>query len=1362
MTASAPFPIDALPAGEDMGQRSRINLLHQRFEVRASRTPDAVALVAGSRQLTYGELDSQAGCWAFALVERGVGPDSLVGICLERSVEMVVALLAVLKAGGAYVPLDSGNPPARLQGIAKEAGLGWLFVTRDLTSTFRGGALELLLMDSEPVLAPASPRITAYECREAASELPTAASLAYVIHTSGSTGRPKGVLATHGAAARYVQLIAETYRLRSNDTVLQIAPISFDMSIRDLVAPLSAGARLVLSEGRAIRDPAALWSAMRLQRVTCLLGVVPTLLGQLLAAAPAAKSSAGRRNSLVDRLRLLLLAGESLSWEFAHRAREIFGSCLELVNQYGPTECTGTSTRFVIGDLEGNNVREDPGNASWVPIGRPNASVQLILADARLQPVARGQVGEVCLGGPGLARGYLARPAATAAAFVPNPQGSGPGSRLYRTGDLASLRRDGELEFVGRRDEQVKIRGFRVEPGEVAAVLAQHPVVAQAVVVVDGDDGSARRLLAYVVPKKRSKAGEVGGQDSETEDQERRHVGRWQAVYDETYRGAATNDGMELDSVGWNSSATGEPIPVAEMREWRDATVERILSLRPIGASSQRVLEIGCGTGMLLKPLARATAGYLGTDFSPTVLAVLQQQLRSEAELAHVALEQRTADDFTDIRPGSFDLVLLNSVSQHFPSGDYLSRVLRGAIEATRDGGSVFVGDVRSLPMHEAFCASVELERASATDSLKALKACIRRRLDEEDLLIHPAFFGALAKQEARVVDVRVLPRNGRFHNELTRFRYDVVFRVSDAERSCSQPGTPTVLEWGSRFEAGDLAALRRRLQRERPAALLLREVPNRRLVEAMAVLSAVAQDRPETVAGLRRRLSSEPTDAIDPETLKGLGKALGYRVELSWARGAADGSFDAAFERLEEGSQGTRLGGEWTAVAMPKSAEERPQSLTVNNPLRSSVAGRLSPQLRDFLRQRLPEAMVPASIVVLAALPMLANGKVDRASLPAPARSRPQLSQAYERPRTNREEALARLWAEVLELDRVGVHDNFFELGGHSLLATRIATRAREILGSDLPLGAVFNHPTIAHLAAMAPLTDALDDFPTITSRRLPKSGAHPAAPLTQPSSAPLSSAQRRLWLGSKLVGSSPAYHLPSAFILRGLLDVRALAGALHAVVQRHEVLRVTFESQRGEPRQIVGPDRGELVVADLSALAAETKSAESARILRAEADRPFDLAQHSMLRRVLVRHDGGEHVLLLNIHHIAADGWSRGVLYREISLLYSAAVTRSPSPLPPLSIQVSDFARWQERWLTNPSLQPQRAYWLQQLAGVPQLELPTDRPRPVIQTYRGAQHVLRLSGLSTRPLQSLGTRAGASLFMTPTHRLSRPDAAL
>jgi amino acid adenylation domain-containing protein len=397
---------------------------------------------------------------------------------------------------------------------------------------------------------------------------------------------------------------------------------------------------------------------------------------------------------------------------------------------------------------------------------------------------------------------------------------------------------------------------------------------------------------------------------------------------------------------------------------------------------------------------------------------------------------------------------------------------------------------------------------------------------------------------------------------------------------------------------------------------------------------------------------------------------------------------------------------------------------------------------LRNFLKEKLPEYMVPAVFVLLDALPLMPNGKIDRRALPSPDRSRPELDKAFVAPRTPTEELLAEIWAQLLDLERVGIHDNFFDLGGHSLLATQLVSRMRETFQVEIPLRRLFEVPTVAGLAES--IEAARQAGPNLL--------APPILPVPRNGDLALSFAQQRLWFFDQLEPGLSAYNIPAAVRLKGPFNLAALEQSLNEIVKRHESLRTTFGKVDGRPTQVIAPTLTiKLPVVDLRKLPASERETEVRRLVTTEAQRPFDLSQGPLVRGTVLRLNDEEHVGLLTMHHIVSDGWSTGILVRELATLYVAFCAGGSSPLPALPIQYADFAHWQRQWLQGEVLETQIAYWKEQLADAPALiDLPTDHPRPAVQTFRGAHQSLVLPKHLQDGFKALSRQEGVTQFMT------------
>ncbi|WP_424102173.1 non-ribosomal peptide synthase/polyketide synthase [Moorena producens] len=999
--------------------------IHQLVEEQVEKTPDAVAVVFEEEQLTYHQLNQRANQLAHHLQNLGVGPEVLVGICVERSVEMVVGLLGILKAGGAYVPLDPNYPSERLSYMLEDSGVEVLLTQQSLVESKPSHNTQMVYLDSE------WGAIEEYS-QDNLEVGVDSNNLAYVIYTSGSTGKPKGVQIHHKALVNFIESMQQKPGLESRDIFLSVTTLSFDIAGLELYLPLITGARLVVISREIATDGMLLAQSLDNYKVTTMQSTPATWRLLLTAGWKGNKELK------------ILCGGEALDLTVA---KELLKTSKQVWNLYGPTEATIWSAVALV---------DNKFSGSFVPIGFAINNTQIYILDGHLQPVPIGVSGELYIGGDGLARGYLNRRELTKQKFIPNPFNS-KSERLYKTGDLARYLPDGNIEFLGRIDNQVKIRGFRIELGEIEAVLSTHPHIQQAAVIAREDIPGNKRLVAYVVCEQNNQSiVENPLQSSQIE--------QWQGIYNNIYSDAVEIQQTSYNTLGWKSSYTGNQIPQEQMRQWVDSTVEKILFWQP-----KYVWEIGCGTGMLLFQIAPHCLTYHGTDFSKVALDYVQQQIQPlEDSYSHVSLSQKLADDFTGIEKGRFDAVILNSVVQYFPSIDYLIEVLKGAVNSLTKGGFIFVGDVRSLPLLETFHTATKFDRASDSLTIDQLRQQVKTAVNqEEELVIDPAFFLALREYIPEIKQVQIQLKPGDYQNELTKFRYDVILHVG--QEVCATV-TPEWLDYDQ--EGLNLSTIKQILLDKKPEVVGIQHIPNARLQEEVTLVQELDDFiKLKTVGQLRNTLQQKKHVGVEPENLWGLKDELPYSVHITWSGTGGNGCYDAIFIRNESACDSQRVIPNLEATVPIKA-----WSAYANNPLKQESNRHLVSQLSSFLKTKLPEYMVPSAFVTLDTVPLTPNGKVDRKALPAPD-GKITREHKYVAPRTTIELQLTQIWSDVLNLTSVGVQDNFFELGGHSLNAVRLMFLIQQQFQINLPLATLFQSPTIEQLAHL--LHSSADSLP-------------------------------------------------------------------------------------------------------------------------------------------------------------------------------------------------------------------------------------------------------------------------------------------
>ncbi|MFI6151644.1 amino acid adenylation domain-containing protein [Kitasatospora sp. NPDC051170] len=1273
--------------------------LTELFEAQAARTPEAVAVSAEGVELGYRELDRTANRLAHHLRALGARPGEVVAVLLDPAPETIAVLLGIMKSGAAFLLLDPAHPDSRHAAVLADSGAAAL-VTRGEP---RVTGVKVVRLDTEWEAIAAGPDT-------APTGGATPQDTLYLMYTSGSTGTPKAAVLAHRHLVNYLSWVTGRFTPEDGAGVPVHSSLAFDLTVTSVFAPLLVGQRLLLPPAQAAPGTALplLLDQVAPGAQTAFVKLTPSHLRLLEHREPA--PGAGRLPA-----RTVIIGGEGLYEDSIADLRGPGGPVL--VNEYGPTETAVACTAYQVG--------EECSASGRVPIGTPIANARVYVLDDAMRPVPVGVTGELYVGGAGVGYGYWRRPALTAERFVPDPFAEEPGARLYRTGDFARHLPSGDLEYLGRRDEQVKLRGHRIELGEIEAALTAHPAVRQCAVDLVPRPSGEDQLTAFVRLRPQSQAA----------DWQHERLDEWHRLYEDTYRDLREDGDATFNLAGWNSSYTGRPLDDGEMAAWLDDTVARIRALRP-----ERVLEIGCGTGMITSRVAGSCASYLGTDLSPAAIAYLRRTLPGTAA---EGAELLAAPAHLSVPEGrEFDTVVVNSVIQYFPSVEYLLEVLERAVAAMPAGGHVFLGDLRSLPLLELFHTSVQAHKAPAAMRIAELRSRVRRAVaNEPELCLDPRLFEEIGQRWPGIREVRILPKRGRYRNELSCFRYDVVLTVGapgDSEPDGSE------LDWAD--EGLDLEALARLLDEQKPPRLRLRNVPNGRLTAAGELHRLLAEREPAASVGELLGAAVREPGGVDPEDLWALEERHGYRVELSWHTGRADGALEAVLVRED------------TTAATPSARTAEPLPAFeprryANDPLWHRAASAAVPQITEHLRRQLPEPMLPARFVVLAELPLTSNGKADRAMLrrlasdpaaDAAGAERPAIEVAA-RPLTDTEQAVAAIWQDLLHCTEVTAEDDFFGLGGHSLLTLQLVFRLRRRFEVELPVRAPFEHRTLGELAAH------LDGLLNATATPEASAAERPRlVSVARSEEMAPSFAQERLWIADQLRPGDIEYNVPAFDRLHGPLDLAALQRALNGIVARHEVLRTVLVAPEGLPLQSVRPYRPfEAPLIDLGGLPPEVREAELERLADLEYHRPFALAEGPMLRTHLVRLAPEDHALLLSFHHIVHDAWSMGLFMGELRELYGAFSAGRAPATPPLPVQYADYAAWERRLLDEGHFDKQLDHWRRHLDGVAQLPpLPTDHPRPARLSSAGRVLPVRWPERTAQAVRALAQETNTTPF--------------
>ncbi|MFD0749590.1 amino acid adenylation domain-containing protein, partial [Mucilaginibacter calamicampi] len=700
------------------------------FEQQANLYPDNGALFFEDQQLTYRELNSKSNQLARHIraqyllrTGRELTANTMIALCVSRSLEMVTGIMGILKAGAAYVPVDVNYPGERIDYILDDCGAEIILCLRRSSDK-----IEFQIRENRAIYIDLDEAL--YD-QEENSNLPaynSAGDLAYVIYTSGTTGKPKGVLIEHSGVVNLVYNSSIELGINSQSVHLQYASVVFDASVYEVFNALLRGAALAIVSDAARKEDQLLIDFITRKKITHAI-LLPALVNSLPTDFKGIDT--------------LILGGEQSPPELiAHWS----GRC-RLINAYGPTEITVCATMHEFGT---DNLNSN--------IGKPISNTKLYVLDGNLNPLPVGATGELYISGAGVARGYLNRPELTVGRFMVNPfTGNTKGyERMYKSGDLVRWLEDGSLEFIGRNDEQVKVRGYRIELGEIENALVDIEGIKQSCVITKERktaSGTNKYLVGYYV-----------ADSDHTSENELEIIKSWELLYDTEYDKTVSEDKMEADIGGWNSFINQAPIPEPDMLAWREAIVTTINSLKP-----SNVLEIGVGTGLLMYPLLDHINSYVGIDISKSVIYRHKKAL--EHKTYNTEFYHLNADEI-DLLPQAvyYDTVIINSVCQYFPGIEYFETVVDKAIAKLTPGGAIFLGDIRNFDLHKKLIE----ERFAFKGDTYTQQDIDLMALKENEFLISPRYFKRLARRYKNV-EVTVLERQRTYTHELSEHRYDVV-----------------------------------------------------------------------------------------------------------------------------------------------------------------------------------------------------------------------------------------------------------------------------------------------------------------------------------------------------------------------------------------------------------------------------------------------------------------------------------------------------------------------------------------------------------------------------------------------------------
>ena len=980
--------------------------LHQLFEEQVQRTPEALALIFENKQLTYHQLNLRANQLAnYLTLNYQIKPDDLIVLCLDTDELLIISILAVIKTGAAYVPISATYPEQRIAHILEDTQAKLVLTNSSHQKSIEQlGQLEsngVLAVDDEFIIQQLKKQLTTNPVTPVQSH-----HLAYVMYTSGTTGKPNGVMIEHKSVINLVSEISDKQNLQPNKRVALYSSCVFDASVHELFPALLSGCKLYMLPNEIRYDLQNLVDYYKNNEIQ--ISYVPTVLANQFIKT--CKSS---------QLELIYAAGDRLVLD---EGIEIDRLGYQLVNQYGPTEATVSTTY--------KNVRRSSNGAiNTNNIGQPlaNYTCYVCNSDGRLVPM--GAIGELWIGGIGVARGYLNNPGLTDQKFIHNPFQTDKekiqrtNTVLYKSGDLVRWLPNGELEFIARNDTQIKIRGHRIELGEIESVLMSYQEIKQCRVIpipiksaVD-ETKQDIYLVAYYV-----KGGAI------QKDDELEFFTYWKSLYDYAYTNLEQEKYQE-NIQGWNSSYTGEPIPKIEMLEWRDEALIKIKKFNP-----GRVLEIGSGSGLLLFGLLEHCQHYYATDISERAIRFTERTANQLGLQSKITAIKCAADAIPYSQIIQCDTVILNSVVQYFPNLAYLEKLLIQIIDHIHVG-QIFIGDVRDFRLLNCFHQSV-LKYKKVPCSLNDVMYFSGR---EKELLISPEYFISLRSLHPQISSIELLPKFSKAKNEMSCYRYDVIFHVGQ--------NNPAAIKIAVKKSSPVLDIQTYAEQRNQNYGVV--KYPNQKIAGDYFSY--------QFMCGQHCDLSQEDIDNLYTlDQIQEIFGRNGYQVTFHLDMA------DPLYLNLVYCKKDRILELEIEYETPKNSAVAK-----ANNPLSNVKVNEdtFHDELLSHLRKYLPNYMVPNYFIGLEKFPLTVNDKLDQSLLPKPIQS---LGGEYFPPTNQTEATLRHIFSQILGLpeERIGIKDDFFNIGGNSLLVFRLLAKINDCFDCQIQPCHFFSNRTVGDLA--------------------------------------------------------------------------------------------------------------------------------------------------------------------------------------------------------------------------------------------------------------------------------------------------------
>jgi amino acid adenylation domain-containing protein len=1211
---------------------------------------DQVAFVSsdGSTKLTYSSLELQSSKLALHLTRHlsGFHPGFPIAILVEECDSYLICMLGILKAGCPYVPINTDFPFHKIEKILQDLGPQTIVIVQnDINyARIKKSGYECVkygqfdeLEDSQIHKVPITIK----------KETEEEESIAYIIYTSGSTGQPKGVVVSHRSLIHVLQWFIHEFNYTQVSKCSLFLNRAFDASVAETWPALLSGATLYEVPNQLRVDPKRFLGWVAHTEITiCFL---PTAFGSLFL------NCCEKEVQKTGVLETLLLGGEALS---SYPSPDLQ---FNTINCYGPTEATVQTTYI---NLKGYDPPTDYNNSSIPPIGKPLPGVEIHILDEELTPTAEGETGEIFISGVGVSEGYWNRPDLNSKYFLPFGKEALGGSFIYRTGDLGTRMSDGNIMFKGRKDGQVKVRGYRFELDDIDSTIRQHENIAMSATILHSDSDL---VVSFIVPNTFNK-NPASYEDNQLQLEKTKII---ETVYEEIVTNRMKN-GLASFS-GWTSSFTGLPIPLKEMEEWLNDAINCIQSLCP-----KIVLEIGSGSGLIFDRILPLVDSYTATDISSNAVNELKwrtnnkfnKELKKAARFFH-----RPAHEFDfDSETKRYDTVIMNSVVQYFPDVDYFLKVLEGALNCTSPGGSIFIGDIRSLQLLETYHTEKLLNKSKTTKeeiTLEEFLLLLEDSIEKEtELVIDPQFFHEFGRRNSsRIASVKVLMKTGWYVNELNSYRYNVTIHTNPFTALRNNVIETVVWNQQLSFDENIGNYLSSEQERKYETLAFLR-IPNSRVhsiysTSQMLKEKSIHKENESLVKNIIDAMQDNPNTfngiLVNPAKVSKIAKEAGFHADL-----IPDEQNPEQFHAILYRDKNLALPFNLMKPEITHTSVHEDLSQFTTNPSMQHFKHKLTQDLKSYLEERLPAYMIPSQICIMERLPVTPNGKVDKNNLKSSwTKLRSALVKLDHQQNclntiktdckfSNAEEKLvASAWACILNIPMniIQPTSNFFHLGGNSLQCVKVVDYLEDNNNNNannnrgISVADVFRYPMLKVFAKL------LGNPISVRENNLRKRQVETLNVI------PLNEAQNEMLFHLEHVSPDvPLYNETVCIVFPQPLSLKRLEKSLQFLIARNPMLMANLELSSHNFQLCTIKEAMEL-----SSIVTFEKGFEESVVLEASKSN-FDLRRGPLVKfmgPISNSCDDKLSKLFIVFHHIVMDGYSLNqILLPQLHAIYEKAV--------------------------------------------------------------------------------------------------------